>query len=45
VDSIESDYQSSIRIYERGDKIEIPKLDNVKISHDGSPVNEIYFEK
>lgn len=42
-ESIDSDYQSSIRKYERGDKIEIPKLDNIKIDHEGSPVNKIDF--
>ncbi len=42
-ESIDSDYQSSIRKYERGGKIEIPKLDNIKIDHEGSPVNKIDF--
>ncbi len=41
--SIDDDYQSSIRKYERGGKIEIPKLDNIKYSHEGSPVNRIDF--
>ena len=43
--SIESDYQSSIKKYKRGSEIEIPKLENIKYSHAGSPVNKIYFEK
>ncbi len=43
VESTDSDYQSSVRKYERGGKIEIPKLDNIKIDHEGSPVNRIYF--
>lgn len=42
-ESMDSDYQSSIRRYERGGKIEIPKLDNIKIDHEGSPVNRIDF--
>ena len=42
-ESIDSDYQSSIRKYERTDKLEIPKLDNIKIDHEGSPVNRIDF--
>lgn len=42
-ETIDSDYQSSIRKYERGNKIEIPKLDNIKIDHEGSPVNKINF--
>ena len=43
VEPSENDYQSPIRKYERGGKIEIPKLDNIKIDHEGSPVNRIYF--
>jgi len=30
--------------YKRGDKTEIPKLENIKYDHNGSPVNKIYFE-
>ena len=44
-DSVDSDYKSQIRKYKRGDKIEIPKLENIKYDHEGSPVNKIYFEK
>ena len=43
--SIEGDYRSSIKKYKRGNEIEIPKLENIKYSHGGSPVNKIYFEK
>lgn len=39
------DYKSSIRKYKRGDKTEIPKFKNIKRSHDGSPVNKIFFSK
>ena len=38
-----SDYHSTIRIYNRNGKIEIPKHGNIKYSHGGNPVNHIYF--
>jgi ribonucleotide reductase alpha subunit len=42
---IGSAYKSSIKKYNQGGKIEIPKLENVKYSHEGSPVNKIFFKK
>lgn len=44
-DPATADYKSSIKKFRRNNKLEIPRLENIKYQHEGSPVNKIHFER